>query len=163
VKREVLLRASRGASSVNFALHGAKTPRLATISATLSRLSRSRVRERRQINLNVRNQCLLARSFAEAGFVPILDYVLVDRTRLEEYRKHLYGFDLQLVTLSPAVPVALKRDQERPEKTVAAQWAHLHEKIQVELHALGLWVDNSDLTVEQTTDYVLCTAKLARV
>jgi predicted kinase len=119
--------------------------------------------ERRQINLNVRNQCLLARSFAEAGFVPILDYVVVDRTRLEEYRKHLHGFDLRLVTLTPAVPVALKRDRERSEKTVAAQWAHLHDKIQVELHGLGLWVDNSDLTVEQTTDYVLCNAEVARV
>jgi len=119
--------------------------------------------ERRQIHLNVRNQCLLARSFAEAGFVPILDYVLVNRARLEEYRKHLHGFDLQLVTLIPAIAVALKRDQERPDKTVAAQWAHLHEQIQAELRDLGLWVANSDLTVEQTTDYVLCNAKIARV
>jgi len=29
--------------------------------------------QRRQIHLNVRNQCLLARSFAEDGFTPVLD------------------------------------------------------------------------------------------
>src|SRR4028119_810559 len=43
--------------------------------------------ERRQIHLNVRNQCLLARSFAQDNFVPVLDYVLVDRARVEEYRE----------------------------------------------------------------------------
>lgn len=33
----------------------------------------------RQIQLNVRNPCLLARSFARAGFTPILDYVVVSK------------------------------------------------------------------------------------
>src|SRR3712207_2975702 len=39
--------------------------------------------ERRQIHLNVRNQCLLAASFALEGFVPVIDYVVVSRARLE--------------------------------------------------------------------------------
>src|SRR5687768_16109980 len=55
--------------------------------------------EARQIPLNVRNQCLLARSFAEEGFVPIIDYVVVNQERVEEYRQHLSGFQLHLVTL----------------------------------------------------------------
>jgi predicted kinase len=50
--------------------------------------------EARQIHLNVRNQCLLARSFAEAGFVPVIDYVVVSRERLEEYLTHLHGLRL---------------------------------------------------------------------
>jgi len=79
----------------------------------------------RQIHLNVRHQCLLARSFAEAGFVPVIDYVLVSQSRLDEYRAHLHGFTLRLVTLIPGVEVALARDRARPEKTVAHFWSHL--------------------------------------
>ncbi len=74
-------------------------------------------KETRQIHLNVRNQCLLARSFAEAGFVPVIDYVVVIRERVEEYLAHLHGSRVRLVTLAPGVEVALSRDCARPEKT----------------------------------------------
>ena len=119
--------------------------------------------ERRQIHLNVRNQCLLARSFAQEDFVPVLDYVLASRARVEEYRKHLPGFMLRLVTLAPGVAVALERDRQRPEKTVAAQWTHLEAQIRTELRELGLWIDNSALTVAQTVDHVLSHQEAARV
>jgi gluconate kinase len=119
--------------------------------------------ERRQVHLNVRNQCLLARSFAQEDFVPVLDYVVVDRARVEEYRQHLPGFVLLLVTLAPGVPVALERDRHRPEKTVAGQWVHLEAQIQAELKETGLWVDNSALTVAQTVDCVLSHQEAARV
>lgn len=119
--------------------------------------------ERRQIHLNVRNQCLLARSFAQEDFVPVLDYVLVNRARVQEYRDHLPGFILRLVTLAPGAAVALERDRHRPEKTVAPQWVHLEAQIQAELKGIGLWVDNSALTVAQTVDYVLSHQKVARV
>ena len=118
--------------------------------------------ERRQIGLNVRNQCLLARSFAEEDFLPVLDYVLVSRARLDEYRRNLPGFVLRLVTLAPGVPVALERDLRRPEKTVAPQWIHLEEQILAELEGIGLWVDNAHLTVAQTVDHVLSHAEAAR-
>jgi predicted kinase len=119
--------------------------------------------ERRQIHLNVRNQCLLALSFAQDGFVPVLDYVLVNRARVEEYRLLLCGLTLRLVTLAPGVEIALRRDRERLEKTVAASWIHLHEQMQAELRGLGLWIDNSNLTIDQTVDCVLSNAEAARI
>jgi predicted kinase len=45
--------------------------------------------ERRQIELNVRNQCLLPRSFAGEGFVPVIDYVVVSQQRVDAYRRQL--------------------------------------------------------------------------
>lgn len=119
--------------------------------------------ERRQIHLNVRNQCLLARSFAETGFMVAIDYVLVSRQRLEEYRGQLDGFTLRLVTLSPGAAVALERDRLRPEKTVAHLWTHLEEEIRAELAGVGLWVDNGPLTVEETAEYILRHRDEARV
>jgi chloramphenicol 3-O-phosphotransferase len=109
----------------------------------------------RQIHMNVRNQCLLARSYAQEGFTPVLDYVVVDRNRVEEYHGQLEGFRLHLVTLAPGIPVALERDQHRPEKTVAHLWTHLDEMMRRDLVDVGLWVDNSTLSLEDTVRYVL--------
>jgi chloramphenicol 3-O-phosphotransferase len=119
--------------------------------------------ERRQIQLNVRNQCLLARSFAEQDFAVVIDYVLVDRARVEEYREHLSGCEIRLVTLAPGVETALQCDRTRSEKHVAAAWAHLHETMTAELRALGLWIDNSSLTVDQTVDRILENSNQARL
>src|SRR5579883_1501589 len=106
--------------------------------------------EVRQIHLNVRNQCLLARSYAEEGFTPVIDYVLIDRARVEEYRSQLPDFRIHLATLSPGVAVALERDRRRAEKSVGAAWAHLEGTIRRELTGIGLWVDNSEGTAEET-------------
>lgn len=111
--------------------------------------------ESRQIHLNVRNQCLLARSFAAAGFTPIIDYVVVNQERLAEYAQQLTGFTLRLVTLAPRVTVALQRDRDRPEKTVAMPWTYLDEIMAKELAGVGLRLDNSDLSVAQAVDSIL--------
>jgi hypothetical protein len=119
--------------------------------------------ERLQIGLNVRKQCLLAASFANEGFTPVLDYVVVNGARVSEYRQQLPGFVLRLVTLVPGVQVALARDQQRPEKTVAPLWAHLDAQIRTALRGVGLWVDNSRLTVAETVAHILLHREEAQV
>ncbi|MCA1597364.1 MAG: AAA family ATPase [Chloroflexi bacterium] len=109
----------------------------------------------RQIHLCVRNQCLLARSFLDAGFVPILDYVVVNRERLDEYQGHLPGVEIRLVTLAPGIAVALERDANRPEKTVAPSWTHLEEIMRRDLYPAGVWIDNSRLSIQKTVDEAL--------
>lgn len=111
--------------------------------------------EKRQIHLNVRNQCLLACSFAMEQIIPVIDYVTINKDRVEEYRRQLPGLTLCLVTLAPGIPAALDRDRKRPEKTVAHFWTHLFEEMQAELSGVGLWVDNSKMNVEETVDYIL--------
>jgi chloramphenicol 3-O-phosphotransferase len=111
--------------------------------------------EERQIHLNVRNQCLLACSFAQDDFTPIIDYVIVNRARVEEYRQQLTGLKAHLITLSPGVPVALERDLRRPDKTVAHIWAHLDEIMRTEFDGVGLWIDNSNLTLEGTVNHIV--------
>jgi len=119
--------------------------------------------ERRQIHLNVRNQCLLAGSFAAERFTVVIDYVVVSRARLEEYRRQLPGLRLHLVTLAPGVEAALERDRRRPEKSVAAAWVHLDAEIRSELAGTGLWIDNARLTVAATVDQILASAAAAAV
>jgi len=98
---------------------------------------------RRQQHLNVHNQCLLARSFLDAGFVPMMEYVVLQVSRLERYRRALDGLDLRFVVLNPSRDVVLQRDRDRPEKTVADLFIHLRELMARELAGIGLWVDSS--------------------
>lgn len=56
----------------------------------------------RQYELSIRNQCLLARSYAEAGFTPLLDFPIVTAYHLDAYRNYLVGGQLHLVLLAPA-------------------------------------------------------------
>src|SRR5437763_800248 len=81
----------------------------------------------RQMNLVVRNQCLLARSFLEADFVPVVDYVVVSRERLGRYRRSLGRLNLHFVVLQPGKETALARDLARPEKTVGETWLALED------------------------------------
>ncbi|HTE19379.1 MAG TPA: hypothetical protein VK689_13475, partial [Armatimonadota bacterium] len=113
--------------------------------------------------LCMRHQCLLAQSFAGAGFVPIIDYVIVDRARLNGYRAQLPGLRLRLVTLAPGAEVALARDRLRPEKTVAAAWTHLDAVIRQGLGEAGLWVDNGGMTADETVAHILAAQERALV
>ena len=108
-----------------------------------------------QMNLVVRNQCLLARSFAEGGFLPVIDYVVVARDRLGRYRSALRRLRVHLVILNTGLETALERDRLREEKTVGDVWAPLEQLMINELGGIGLWVDSRDMTAEQTVDYIL--------
>jgi predicted kinase len=104
----------------------------------------------RQIALNRRNQCLLARSLADAGFLPVIDYVVVSRSLVADYQRLLDGLEFRLVMLAPGRDVALLRDRHRPEKTVAEVWAFLEDELRRELGGIGLWVDSRDQAPEET-------------
>jgi adenylylsulfate kinase-like enzyme len=108
----------------------------------------------RQYELVIRNQCLLARSYAEAGFAPVLDFVVVDRYHLDAYRNYLMGGRLHLVVLAPPLEVARERDAVRGGKT-GERFTHLDAGMREELAGLGLWVDSAGLSIEQTVEAIL--------
>jgi chloramphenicol 3-O-phosphotransferase len=114
----------------------------------------------RQQRLAIRNQCLLARSSAGAGFVPVLDHVVVTRERLDQYRQELAEFALSVVVLDPGRATALARDKARPERTVGD--FGLHEDLVRELSGVGLWIDNSAMTPAETVKVILRRSDQAR-
>ena len=133
------------------------------VSGRVSPGSLPKDEEQRQIHLNVRNQCLLARSFVEEGFTVVVDYMIASHERLEEYRGHLSGLAVRLVTLDPGVEAAVARDRQRPEKNVAADWIHVHHQIREALTGIGLWVDSSKLSPDETVESILAKEHLARL
>jgi len=117
----------------------------------------------RQSVLAMRHLCLLARSFARAGFVPVLDYVSMTRGGIAFYRRSLRRLALHVVVLNPGKEAALARDRDRPEKTVAAHWTHLEEVMLRELPGIGLWVDSRNQPPEETVAFILSHRDRARV
>lgn len=114
----------------------------------------------RQIFLRARNACLLAGSFAAAGFVPVLDDVVVRRSHLGFYRETLTTVPLGLVVLAPGPEKAWQRNQQR-RKVLGIDWAPLDVAMRAELAGEGTWIDNAGQTVEETVDAVLAATGLA--
>ena len=126
----------------------------------------------RQIDLNTRNQCLLARSYAEAGFTAIVDYPIVSRESLQAYLAALAGLAVHLVVLHPGTPVAIARDAEREKSrrhrvrhgmTIGEHYAHLAQPLVDQLAGIGLWLDDAQLTPEESVEAILAGRQRARV
>ena len=109
-----------------------------------------------QIDLNVRNQCALANSYLSHGFVPICDDV-VSKQQLDIYLSELKTAAVYLVTLNPPYTVVTQRDAGRPPDdrfSNPERWRLLYRYIET-LSGVGLWFDNSNMTVEQSIKYIL--------
>ncbi|MEU9015188.1 AAA family ATPase [Streptomyces sp. NPDC048479] len=114
----------------------------------------------RQILLRARNACLLADSFARAGFIPVLDDVVVRRSHLDFYRTTFTAKPLHIVILAPGPATAWQRNQAR-QKVLATDWAHLDAAMRAELEQEGTWIDNTAQTLEETVEAVLSVTGLA--
>tara|TARA_A100001037_G_C15052959_1_gene591012 strand:+ start:352 stop:906 length:555 start_codon:yes stop_codon:yes gene_type:complete len=79
----------------------------------------------RQIELSIRNQCLLARSFSEAGFVSVINYAILTSYHLDAYRHYLSGGELHLAVIP----------------TNELKFLELNSLLKKELHGIGYWVE----------------------
>jgi gluconate kinase len=107
-----------------------------------------------QLRLRRTNICLLADSFADAGFVPVIDDVVVSAGVLSRYRQQLRTRPLLLVELVPSLDVVRARDRDR-DKHVFSLWRHLDAQLRTSMPRVGLWIDTSDLTAGQTVDAIM--------
>ena len=113
----------------------------------------------RQLHVRTQNVSLIADSFFRAGITPVVDDVVVYRERLREYVSLIRSRPLALVILAPPLHVSLARDAARAEKQVGHIWRHLDGVMRNELLGTGLWIDNSDLSPDQTVDVILGRAR----
>jgi predicted kinase len=107
-----------------------------------------------QLLLRRRNICLLADSFADEGFVPVIDDVVVSKSVLERYESQLKTRPLLLVQLTPRLEVIEARDAAR-HKQVFETWSHLDDQLRSSMPRVGLWLDTSEMTAEETVNAIL--------
>jgi chloramphenicol 3-O-phosphotransferase len=115
-----------------------------------------------QLQLRRRNMCALADSFAEAGFLPVIDDVVVSAGVLDSYVRGLRSRPLLFVQLAPRLEVVQARDAGR-HKQVFELWSHLDAQMRSGMTSLGLWLDTSGLTPAQTVREILARADEAAI
>jgi chloramphenicol 3-O-phosphotransferase len=107
----------------------------------------------RQLRLRYRNAALLARSFYDHGFTAVIDDVAIGE-RLEDYRADLEAVPSYLVVLAPSVDVVAKRDAGR-DKNVFDVWGYLDGVLRETMQGVGIWIDTSDMSVDDVVDAIL--------
>ncbi len=108
----------------------------------------------RQLQLRRSNMRALADSYAEAGFVPVIDDVVVSPRVLEGYVDGLRCRPLLFVQLAPSLEVIRLRDGAR-QKHVFDMWNHLDADMRAGMTSFGLWLDTSRLTAAETVSQIL--------
>src|SRR5207244_2368472 len=92
-----------------------------------------RIEGDRQYDLQSRNACLLAASYAAEGFTVAIDHVIISRNRISRYQDRLGGLPVHLVVLDPGRANAADRDRTRPKSlsyaqefgiSIADRWGH---------------------------------------
>ena len=110
----------------------------------------------RQYLLRLKHMCLLGRSFFEAGFTAILDDIVLGES-WQYVQAQLQGVPFSLVVLAPRVEiVAQQRDRNRAKRPLGAAWAtYLDHAFRSTMAGIGLWIDSSEMTPEETVDQIL--------
>ncbi len=110
---------------------------------------------RRQLFLRARNAAVLANSFGAAGFVPVVDHIVISREQLAHFAAELRIRPFHLVVLAPPPETVLARNRLRPGKDVGQTWAYLDQELRRELAGTGLWIDSADLTVADVVERIV--------
>lgn len=108
-----------------------------------------------QLRLRLKHLCLLGKSFVEAGFVVVLDDIIMG-DRWQQLQGELHDLPFSLAVLAPQLDVVLQRDLDRSKRTLGKAWAeYLDQALRTTMAGIGLWVDSSELTPEETVDDIL--------
>lgn len=111
----------------------------------------------RQVQLLNTNLCALAANFADAGFTPVIDFVLPDREQLSRFRKALASYRLLLVVLDPGAAVCQHRNEIRPpqDQFFFDGYEELRASMRDGFGDIGWWFDTSALSPQQTAQRIL--------
>lgn len=106
-----------------------------------------------QLRLRLRNACLLARSFFEHGFGAIVDDIVTGR-RVDHAIEDLAGVPFGFVMLLPDFEHVRARWRAMGSPFVDS-WGWIDGEIRTGTRRIGLWLDTTNRTPEETVDMIL--------
>lgn len=116
-----------------------------------------------QLRLRYRLAALTAQLYLEAGFSVVYQDIVLGAT-LGDLVRELRRHPLHVVVLCPTPEAVAVREAGRGKKGYRGiTVAELDRALRVETPRLGLWVDSSALTVDETVDYILAHLEAAKV
>lgn len=115
----------------------------------------------RQVELCNRNLCTLANNVCDAGFTPVIDWVVPDRQQLDFFLSLLPARKVLFIVLAPGIEACRHRNTLRDpqERFDFDGYEHLDAAMKRELGDVGWWFDTAALTPEQTADRILLEAR----
>jgi hypothetical protein len=110
----------------------------------------------RQLHLRYRIAAKTADMYYEAGFTAIVQDVVIGRD-LERFTKMVRSRPLQVVVLAPDPAAVERREQARGKRGYAGGWtiAQLDAVLRDETPRIGLWLDTSRQTLEETVNEII--------
>lgn len=111
----------------------------------------------RQLRLRLKHACLLAASFVDAGITAVVDDIVIGG-RVEDLMRELAGRRFAFVMLTPRLAVVRAREAGRGTQ-LWEQWEWLDDVVRTGTPRIGLWIDNSDQTPDETVDEILRRAR----
>lgn len=114
-----------------------------------------------QLRLRYSLAASAADSYFEAGFSVVLEDVVAGPL-LDEYRKMIRGRPCHVIVLLPSADAVVTREEGR-NRTGYGAWTveQLHEAFVNDTPRLGLWLDTTHLTAEQTVEEVIARTRSA--
>ncbi len=115
-----------------------------------------------QLALRYHLAAQVARTYAEAGFTVVYQDILLE-AGLTDVLSLLEGLRRAVVVLNPSAAVVAQRDEARAKTGYGGGWTP-HPLIEAleRTPRVGLWLDTSELTPEQTVDFILAPMDEAR-
>ncbi|WP_367322764.1 AAA family ATPase [Streptomyces sp. HUAS ZL42] len=116
-----------------------------------------------QLRLRHRLSAATADAYAEAGFTAVVQDVVLGED-LTAYAALIRTRPLYVVVLAPSAGAVAAREAGRA-KTGYGAWTleALDAALRTETPRIGLWLDTSELTVEETVETILAERQRARV
>jgi predicted kinase len=110
----------------------------------------------RQLTLRHRLACEVAEGYLEAGFSVVYQDILVGHA-LGEIAERLRHRSPAIVVLAPRSEVLAQRDRDRIKTGYSEHFppSVLASALERETPRLGLWIDNSDITVAEVVERIL--------
>jgi adenylylsulfate kinase-like enzyme len=123
---------------------------------------------RRQLELRYRLAATVADEYAHAGFTTVVQDNIYG-SDVVEWLGRVRTRPLHLVVLRPSIEVVTERHDERRARTGKVAYSEAFDPSENDRHlattpaGLGLWLDTSDQTPEQTVDEILARSDEALV
>lgn len=109
----------------------------------------------RQTHLGNQNLVAVARNCAQAGFTPIIDWIIPDADQLAQFADGLSPLPLWLIALDPGDAACRARNLQRDDSFTFDGYDDLVGGMRRAFGASGWWINSSGQAAEETLQLIL--------
>lgn len=114
--------------------------------------------------LRYQGMLAIAKVYLNDGFDVIVEDVIIGQM-VRQFLPLVPVPEMHLVFLDPSGDAVAERDRERTKTAYGVQWnvRQLRDVLHMETARIGLWLDTSELTADQTVEHILKDLKASKV